>query len=359
VFFFSEVRIVTLRNPMLGAVLATALIAASTHAAPFLDPLDAPAQLSPLASKSLVQAVTRAGTRVVAVGARGHVLVSADDGQTWRQSPVPVSSDLTSVFFVDERNGWAVGHDGVILATTDGGATWALQLDGARANRAIVDDLARKPGAAALLAEANRNVAQGADKPFLDVWFADEKVGYAVGAYNYIFRTADGGKSWKPWFDRTDNPKYLNLYAIRPAAGGLFIVGEAGLVLRLDATAQRFRTVDIGYQGTLLGVAGNENVVLAFGLRGSAFRSDDSGRTWMKVDARLASTIVGGASLPDGGFALADASGHVSVSRDAARTFSPVALPVAMMLTGIADGGPGRVALAGGRGVVLAPIAAH
>jgi len=350
---------VTFHNPMLGAVLATALLAASTHAAPFLDPLDVPAHLSPLASKSLVQAIARAGTKLVAVGPRGHVIVSADDGKTWRQSPVPVSSDLTSVFFVDERNGWAVGHDGVILATTDGGAAWSLQLDGARANRAIVDDLARKPGAADLLAEANRNVAQGADKPFLDVWFADASVGYVVGAYNYIFHTTDGGRTWKPWFDRTDNPKYLNLYAIRPAAGGLFIVGEAGLVLRLDATAQRFRAVDVPYRGTLLGVAGDERVALVFGLRGHAFRSDDAGRTWAAVDARLPSTIVGGASLPDGGFVLADASGRVSVSRDAARTFAPVALPVTMMLTGIAAGGAGSVALAGGRGVVLAPIAAR
>src|SRR6187455_2026990 len=107
---------------MLGAVLAVA-IAASAHAAPFLDPLDVPAQLSPLAGKSLVQAVARAGATLVAVGQRGHILVSADDGKSWRQSPVPVSSDLVSVFFVGERKGWAVGHDGVILATADGGAT--------------------------------------------------------------------------------------------------------------------------------------------------------------------------------------------------------------------------------------------
>ena len=349
----------TLRNPMVGAVLACAMLVGLAHAAPFLDPLDVPAQLSPLAGKSLVQGVVRAGARLVAVGQRGHILVSEDDGKTWRQSPVPVSSDLVAVFFVGERKGWAVGHDGVILATTDGGATWTLQLDGTRANRAIVEDLARKPGADALLAEANRNVAQGADKPFLDVWFADENVGYAVGAYNYIFRTDDGGKTWKPWFDRTDNPKYLNLYAIRPAAGGLFIAGEAGLLLKLDATAQRFRAIEVPYQGTLLGVAGNASVALVFGLRGQAFRSDDAGKSWTKVDARLPATIVAGIPLGDNGFALADASGRVSVSHDGARTFQTVALPATMMLTGIADAGSGRVALAGARGIAIAPIAAR
>jgi len=347
-----------LRNKILGACLACAMLAASAHAAPFLDPLEVPAPMSPLASKSIVQAVARAGSKLVAVGQRGHVLVSDDGGKSWRQSSVPVSSDLTSVFFVDERKGWAVGHDGVILATTDGGATWALQLDGMRANRAIVDDLARKPGAEALLAEANRNVAQGADKPFLDVWFADENTGYAVGAYNYLFRTEDGGKTWAPWFDRVDNPKYLNLYSIRPAAGGLFIVGEAGLVLKLDAATRRFRAVDFPYQGTLLGVTGNESVVLVYGLRGQAFRSDDGGKAWSKVDARLPATIVSGTALSNGGFALADVSGRVTISRNNARTFEPVALPAATMLTGIADAGAGRIALSGARGVAVAPLAA-
>ncbi len=306
-----------------------------------------------------MQGVARAGAKLVAVGQRGHVLVSADDGKTWKQSPVPVSSDLTAVHFADEQHGWAVGHDGVILATADGGATWALQLDGLRANQAIVDDLSRKPEAKALLAEAERNVAQGADKPFLDVWFADARTGYAVGAYNYIFATDDGGRTWKPWLDRTDNPKVLNLYAIRPAAGGLFIAGEAGLVLKLDAQAQRFRAVDLPYQGTLQGVAGTAATVLVYGLRGQAWRSDDSGKTWSKVDARLPATIVAGTALPGGAFALADASGRVSLSRDDARTFETLPLPATMPLAGMADAGGGRLALAGTRGVVIAALPAR
>ena len=337
-------------------VLCASAVALPVGAAGFADVLSQPAAISPLASKSLVQGVARAGTKLVAVGQRGHVLVSADAGVTWKQAKVPVSSDLTAVHFVDDRKGWAVGHDGVILATADGGDTWSLQLDGLRANQAIVDDLARKPDAQALLAEANRNVAQGADKPFLDVWFADERTGYAVGAYNYIFRTEDGGKTWSPWFDRTDNPKFLNLYSIRPAAGGLFIAGEAGLVLKLDPAAQRFRAIELPYQGTLLGVTGNESAVMVFGLRGQAWRSEDVGKTWRKVDAALPATIVAGTALAGQGVALADAGGRVSVSQDGGRTFKAIPLPATMMLAGIADAGEGRIAIAGARGVTVAAL---
>ena len=143
-----------------------------------------------------------------------------------------------------------------------------------------------------------------------------------------MFRTDDGGNTWKPWFDRTDNPKFLNLYAIRPAAGGLFIVGEAGPRAEARPAAQRFRAVELPYQGTLLGIAGDESGVLVFGLRGNAFRSDDAGRTWAKVDARLPATIVAGAALSERRVALADVERPRQLSADGGRTFATVPLPV-------------------------------
>src|SRR5690349_8937389 len=42
-----------------------------------------------LAAKSLLLDVARAGSRLVAVGDRGHVLLSDDEGGTWRQVIVP------------------------------------------------------------------------------------------------------------------------------------------------------------------------------------------------------------------------------------------------------------------------------
>ena len=64
-------------------------IALPVGAAGFADVLVQPAAMSPLASKSLMQAVARAGTKLVAVGQRGHVLVSSDDGKTWRNRKCP------------------------------------------------------------------------------------------------------------------------------------------------------------------------------------------------------------------------------------------------------------------------------
>ena len=100
-------------------------IAAST--APgrsFVDVLDQPATASPLAAQRVLQASAVAGKRLVAAGARGHIVYSDDRGATWQQAKVPVSADLTALHFVDARQGWAVGHEGVVLHT----ARWRRDL---------------------------------------------------------------------------------------------------------------------------------------------------------------------------------------------------------------------------------------
>ena len=345
------------------ATLAVLVPSAQTRAAGFVDPLDAPAQRSVLAPKSLMQGVARAGLRLVAVGQRGQIVYSNDGGATWQQASVPVSSDLTAVFFVSDHKGWAVGHDGIVLSTADGGVTWATQLDGRRANERLVEHMQKRvdagPPAAdkkQLLEEAKRYQEQGADKPFLDVWFADEMNGYVVGAYNLIFHTRDGGKNWDPWFDQTDNPKLLNLYAIRPAAGGLYIAGEAGLALKLDPEAQRFKALGTPYNGSYFGIVGDKTSVLLFGLRGNAFRSDDAGKTWVKVDTGLTATIVAGVTTANDAIIVADIAGRLAISADGARTFKAAQLSISRPLAGVADAGNGRVALAGPQGVAVAEL---
>ena len=296
----------------------------------------------------------------MAVGQRGHIVISTDGGAAWKQSAVPVSSDLTSVFFIDDKQGWAVGHDGVILHTDDGGDRWQLQLTGRAANDALIAAMERSVAAEPasedakkFLAEAKRYKEQGADKPFLDVWFADGKNGFAVGAYNLIFRTNDGGKTWEPWFDRSDNPKFFNLYAIRRVAGELYIAGEGGLVLKLDASGQRFKGLVTPYNGSYFGIADAGNAVLVFGLRGNVFRSEDRGATWTKVDAGLPAAIVGSARTPQGATLLADVGGRIVSSTDGGRTFSQLTVKQPMPLTAIAEIGDGKLALVGPRGAAV------
>ena len=60
---------------------------------------------APLAIESLLLDGAVAGSRLVVVGERGHILVSTDDGASWRQADVPTRVLLTAVHMHDERTG--------------------------------------------------------------------------------------------------------------------------------------------------------------------------------------------------------------------------------------------------------------
>jgi photosystem II stability/assembly factor-like uncharacterized protein len=336
-----------------ASLLATlALLAASgASGATYVDVLEAPAHKSALASQRLLNGAALAGDRVVVVGQRGHILYSDDRGRTWTQASVPVSVDLVAVHFPSARKGWAVGHSGVVLATADGGATWVKQLDGRSAAQAMIAYYEAHGADAALLGEAKRFADEGPDKPFLDVWFDDEKVGYVVGAFNLVFRTDDGGAHWVPWFDRTDNPKRYHLYAVRRIGGDLYLAGEQGIVLKLDAGAQRLRSLRTPYDGTYFGITGAPGSVLVFGLRGNVYRTTDGGASWRKVETRIPVGLTGGTVTPDGRIVLASQAGHVLVSPDSGSTFGPVAVDRPAPAAAVVAPGPKSLVVAGPRGL--------
>lgn len=306
------------------AVALTALAGTTpARAGGFIDPLDTPSAKSPLAPLRLLTAAAFAGQRMVTAGQRGHVVYSDDAGRTWKQAEVPVSSDLTGLSFPSAKRGWAIGHGGVVLASSDGGASWTRQLDG----RGISVILALAASAVPAGRDELRDqllflASQGADLPLLDVWFDDEKTGTVVGAFNLILHTEDGGASWTPWLDRTENPKALHLYAIRRLGGTLWIAGEQGLLLKHEAG--RFQPVRTPYEGSFFGLTGSDQAVLAFGLRGNVVRSADGGTTWQKVETGLEVALTGGARAPDGCLLLVSSAGQILVSRDGGLTFSPL-----------------------------------
>lgn len=326
----------TYRTWLVGASLALLAWALPAQAA-FVDPLDLPAVQSALAPRALINGLAYAGERMVAVGQRGHILYSDDAARSWKQAQVPVSTDLTAVSFATPSHGWAVGHSGVVLATQDGGASWSRQLDGRTAGKLMASYYAehRPEGftddaLAQLRADAARFAEEGPDKPFLDLWFENQNSGYVVGLFNMIFKTSDGGKSWTPWFDRTDNPKLLHLYAIRAVGGALYLAGEQGLLLKLDAATQRFKPLATPYQGTFFGLVGKPGVLLAYGLRGNVYRSSDGGGQWSKVETGMSVGLTGATVTRDGRIVLLSQTGQLLSSSDDGQSFTrvPVQRPI-------------------------------
>jgi photosystem II stability/assembly factor-like uncharacterized protein len=321
----------------LAAALAACMAAPSAPAADkfsWPDPVDSPAEIMPLASQSLLLGLARTANGYVAVGGRGDILVSADGAQ-WQQAQVPTRSTLTAVAAID-ANVWAVGHDGVIVHSADGGEHWQMQ---------------RKDPWHAPSGDAPSDPRQGA--PLLGVLFTDAKHGFAVGAYSLALRTDDGGEHWqeitvasKPRDDANDNgggdaaavdpaqgggaqsgdkwtfnqsqlkigqepTPHLNAIA-RTGSGALFIVGERGAAFRSRDSGATWQRLQLPYDGSMFGVIGYAaDHVLAFGLRGHAFESTDLGEHWTQVPTGTELSLMGGTALPDDGAAIVGANGIV------------------------------------------------
>jgi photosystem II stability/assembly factor-like uncharacterized protein len=330
----------------------------------FQGVLDTPAKKSPMAVKSLFNGITLAGKRLVAVGQFGNIFYSDDKGKHWMQATVPVSSDLLAVSFPTPLKGWAVGHEGVVLHTVDGGATWIKQLDGkAAAQRMLAyynenppKNLPANSGAPEqLIATVQRYATEGPDKPFMDVFFENETNGFIVGAFNMVFHTSNGGTSWEPWFDRMDVNvmKQMHLYAIRAIEGDIFIAGEQGLLLKLDPKTSRFRALECPYKGSLFGITGKSGVMIVHGMRGNAFMSTDKGRTWQKLETGVEAALTGSTLLQDGRIVLVSLRGHVLVSGINCREFSKVGIDIPFPAAAVVEAEKDTVVLAGYGGLYV------
>ena len=281
----------------LAATVASALLAAGAALALAAGaPGGERAIPARLAARSLLLDGAARGARVVAVGERGHVLVSTDRGETWTQSEVPTRAQLTGVWMHDDRLGWAVGHDETILRTRDGGATWELVRS-----------------------------APEAERPLLDVWFRDAEHGFAVGAYGAFLVTADGGSSWS---ERPIGGDDFHLNQIAAAADGrLYLAAESGNLYRSDDGGATWIPLASPYNGSFFGVLPlADGGLLVYGLRGHLYRSDDRGATWQKLETGTEATLMGGVERGGGSVVLAGLAGALLRSADGGRSFRGEAL---------------------------------
>ncbi|RJG02687.1 WD40/YVTN/BNR-like repeat-containing protein [Noviherbaspirillum sedimenti] len=341
----------------LGCVLFVGFVASA--AADFKDPLERVSTLTPLAQRGRLLAVAQAGSNLVAVGPRGHILISRDAGQSWQQVQAPVSSDLVNVRFLNSKTGWAVGHDGIILNTTDGGLSWKKQFDGNQAAEIIrrhYGNLKASTKKIDGIADILRMGDEGADKPFFDILFVDDNEGFAVGAFNLAFHTKDGGKSWAPIIDRTGNPKGFHLYALAVSDGVLFLVGEQGLLRRWDRASERFVEMDSPYSGSYFGAVGDDKVLIVFGMRGNAFRSSDHGQSWTKLSVGALASITGASLLADI-LLISTQDGKLLISGDRGELFSEVTIATPMpSYFGVVRMSDEKAALVGSNGPAVVSI---
>lgn len=331
-----------------GNVLAVSPTTSGVDAAP-----PKPALMSKKAAQSLLVDVARAGGRLVAVGERGHIVLSDDEGKTWTQSASPTRVLLTAVFFADDKAGWAVGHDSTILHTADGGVTWALQhhavFDEAAVNAELDAQMAAENAAGKETKRASK--AQRVGAALLGIWFdAGGRHGIAIGAYGLMLETADGGTTWKDRSDALANADGWHLNAIASLPGSsqsLLIVGEKGIAFRSTDGGRTFTKVGTPAESSLFGVLGVRDGAWAFGLQGRLYRVMGS---WQPVASGVTFGLNRAVELPDrsvvvvgnAGIVITVSGGKATVMRRADRQAVLSAVPVKDGLVLVGEGGARR-----------------
>ena len=192
----------------------------------------------------------------------GVVIATSDGGATWREEPLRTASSFDGVASVDPAHCWVVGEmlvDGaqssVIYATSDGGATWAPQLTGF-------------PTALTALA------------------FSDAAHGLAVGSSGTILSTSNGGADWVTHLLGSDEdlvdvafPDTLHGWTVSATSspggevsGAIFATGDGGLTWHTEVSG-----VTAGFTGVSFPDATHGWAVTR---SGRLYLTEDGGANW-------------------------------------------------------------------------------
>jgi photosystem II stability/assembly factor-like uncharacterized protein len=325
------------------------------------------ALLMPRAAQSLLLDIVRVDNHLVAVGERGHILYSDDNADSWSQAQVPVRQLLTAVHFPSGSLGWAVGHDGLILASNDGGQHWVLQRNGlsdqGRLNqqnlkalqsdrqalqRALLttDSQAKRETLEIELEELTLDIEDSQAllrepvfaPPLLDVFFSDALRGVAIGAFNTLLISGDGAASWKLASRLLDNPEELHLNAVTgDGMGKLWIAGEGGVIFKSTDYGSHWIALDSPYPGSWFGIDYSQKSarLLMFGLRGNVFYSDNDGEAWQRSRVPERRSLAGGRFINKDYVVLAGSVGTLLLSQDGGKSFVPIAMGTRVNLSAV------------------------
>jgi len=208
-----------------------------------------------------------------AVGYDGeHVdrLYFSNDRQTWKAVDVPRTGfTMSAITFSDAQHGWAVGGNGLIIRTRDGGQSWELLKPPTRTEASVrVSDLHA-------------------------VHFANSSVGYIAGNKRYgnktndevwgtveIFCTRDGGDKWRQCYKENEPGSVFQIVTVSESEA--FVVLDGNRLLKTEDQGKTWRQVPLSSK-TIFSIAFAPNGVgWIVGNKGCFQRSDDGGKTWQQ-----------------------------------------------------------------------------
>ncbi|WP_417285303.1 WD40/YVTN/BNR-like repeat-containing protein [Comamonas sp.] len=279
-----------------GIGAATLVAFASALAfAPRTPPPLAPTTLG--AEHTQFNTLAMAGDRLVAAGALGEILYTDDRGAHWQAAKLNQDRQALLVnmaFAPDKKTGFAVGHEGWILRTKDGGSTWE-EMAFSKENGEPLMSIARLPSGD---------------------WIT-------VGAFGRALVSKDNGQSWQALTLPAEvEDKHMNRIASSDDGKNWLIVGERGLVLQSKDSGESWQTEPAFYKGSFYNAMPTRNGGwLVYGMRGNVFLQAEAGAPWTRSSVPAPVSFFGHTLDKDSNIVLVGQGGMLGISKDGGKTF--------------------------------------
>jgi photosystem II stability/assembly factor-like uncharacterized protein len=268
----------------------------------------------------------------------------ANAQKIWTVARTADADDFNAVHFADSRRGWIVGDGGIVLGTTDEGATWARQTVETKASISDIsfrtkDDGCLVAGASVFCTsdggarwrettKFNSANFGGLTPELTSLTFANKRRGIIVGSLvkrdavldSLVLLTEDGGGTWRRVVVPTKNEMIDVDFAGDERA---WAVGAGGMILRTEDGGRSWTAQSSGTRVVLYNVEFRSNRKgWAVGAGGTILRTANGGETWSAARSNVRSTLLGVRFINDDDGRIVGRGGVVLGTKDGGNTWA-------------------------------------
>lgn len=215
---------------------------------------------------------------------------SANAQYVWHEQISNTSNDLKSVFFADPYTGYAVGNNGTIVKTINGGSTWIVQTSGTSINLSSVHFVNALTGYCVggsspnvILKTVNGGgtwapLSSGTSNILTGVFFTDENTGYVTQSSGSILKTINGGTGWSPLMSENCHSVFFltqDTGYVSCSGGKVFRTTNEGTTWNLFTAGTAHNLLSVNFLDYFNGVTVGNN--------GTIRRTTNTGVTWLAM----------------------------------------------------------------------------
>lgn len=259
----------------------------------------------------------------------------------WRLVKLETVSNINSIAFWDDYNGYVFGDSGLIMYTSDGGTNWkkiSNDFSNNITSTYINQDKLFFVGSAGLLGYLTKNskkvnkIFTGSNESFFKIYFYDDNNGFITGSNGTILKSNDGGLTWH---QTTTNQKE-NLFSISFAdkSNGVAVGWNGVLVTSSDSgNSWQIKENYSSYIKDVLFV--NEFLGFVIGGNGLLLRTEDGGEDWEEINIESTSGLYKIKFDNNGEGIILSNRGEVFISEDAGKSWQRKYIGAQLMLNDI------------------------